>query len=168
MPTYKYDINYWIKKYDLQIHPEGGYYKETHRSNGTIIKDKDERSISSDIYFLLGSLGIGHFSAWHRLKDIEEIWHFNYGDDITVYWFDEKGTLVEKILGSGKNAEMQVHIPANCWFAAVVNNSDKNSYSLVSCTCVPAFDFKDFKLAKRDELTKIYPHHAKVIQRFTR
>ncbi len=31
----------WIKKLQLKLHPEGGYYKETYRSNEIIKKDRD-------------------------------------------------------------------------------------------------------------------------------
>lgn len=166
----KLNLDHWIEKLGLQPHPEGGYFKETYRTKSTVcLQNKNkEYNIGTDIYFLLGSPSIGHFSAWHRLNGIDETWHYNYGDDLTVYWIDENEKLVESILGIGKNAQLQIHIPANCWFAAVVNNPNPEAYALVSCICFPGFDFSDFVLADRNKLIKKYPKHEEIISQLTR
>jgi len=38
----------------------------------------------------------------------------------------------------------------------------------VGCTVAPGFAFEDFELAKRDELTRHYPQHRELIEKFTR
>ena len=63
-------------------HPEGGFYKETYRSNhlmdvtmpvdGAVVR----RSVSTGIYFLLEQ---GNFSAFHKIQS-DEMWHFYAGD----------------------------------------------------------------------------------------
>ena len=73
-----------IKQFQLQPHPEGGYYKETYRSP-EIIPDqilsrqfKGDRAYSTAIYFLLEQ---GNFSAFHRIES-DEVWHFYAGQTL--------------------------------------------------------------------------------------
>ena len=78
---------YWIEKLNLKKHPEGGYFRETYRSDLLIEKlalpegFPGERSISTAIYFLLCN---DEFSAFHRIKS-DELWHFYCGDSITSH-----------------------------------------------------------------------------------
>ncbi len=57
-------------------------------------------------------------------------------------------------------------IPAHSWFGAAP--LDKSGFSLVGCTVVPGFDFRDFELGKKEELLKIYPSEKEIISRLTR
>ena len=67
-----------IKQLELLPHPEGGYFKETYRSQLVIRKegipiDFDvDRNACTAIYFLLTS---DNFSAFHKIKQ-DEMWHF--------------------------------------------------------------------------------------------
>jgi len=67
-----------IKKLGLEPHPEGGYFKETYRSEEEIDEGSlsasfnGKRAVSTCIYFLLTS---NDFSAFHRIQQ-DEIWHF--------------------------------------------------------------------------------------------
>jgi len=75
-----------IKEYKLLPHPEGGYYKESYRSEIIFPKRalpkgfKGDRVVSTAIYFLLEQ---GNFSAFHRIKS-DECWHFYHGDPLNV------------------------------------------------------------------------------------
>lgn len=57
-----------IKKLDLEKHPEGGYFKETYRSDLSISKSNlpaefdSERSVCTSIYFFVDFRGIFSFS----------------------------------------------------------------------------------------------------------
>ena len=88
------------EKLDLSELPgEGGYYKETYRSDKTIILPSEtdgERSISTSIYYLLDGT---QFSAFHRLKS-DEIWHFYIGGSVTLYIINKIENLSEVKLGS--------------------------------------------------------------------
>lgn len=160
---------YWIDKLGLQKHPEGGYFKEIHRSNFEIPQESlkgfsGKRNVFTSIYYLLKG---DDFSAYHRIKS-EEIWHFFYGSPLTIFILFEEGLLEKKLLGSNPDnqEEFQICLPANTWFAAKVNNPVL--YSLVGCTVSPGFDFKDFELAKREELSKKFPDHSANILSLTR
>lgn len=153
-----------IKINNLTPHPEGGYYKETHRAALTI-KCEDthggERNAYSSIYYLLDGT---NFSAWHSVAS-DESWFFHAGCDLLLYTLDDDGLLTEHQLGlsSGK---FQLTVSANTWFCA--KPSDPSTYSFVSCCVGPAFDFKDFKLASKEELLVKFPEHSSMIEKFTR
>jgi len=92
---------YWIEKLQLIEHPEGGYYKETYRSDHTISNDlgakySGERSFSTAIYYLLKS---DQISTFHKLQS-DEIMHFYYGVTFTLYEIEPSGNLIETNLGT--------------------------------------------------------------------
>ena len=159
-----------IEHLELIPHPEGGFYKETFRSEGSISKSElgedysGERSYSSAIYFLLTS---DSFSAFHRIKQ-DEFWHHYDGAAINVHVIDSNGIYSCTRVGKGfKNGEVpQFVVKGGSWFASEV--SDNSSFSLVGCTVSPGFDFNDFELAERPELIETYPEHLEVISRLTR
>jgi predicted cupin superfamily sugar epimerase len=159
---------YWIKHLELKKHPEGGFYKETYRSNGTITQSclpkqfPGSRNFSTSIYFLLQS---HDRSCFHRIKS-DELWHFHAGSSLTIYVLDQQG-ITTQVLGSDvvNGQSLQIVIPANCWFGAMVNEAE--SYVLAGCTVSPGFDFRDFEIANHHALLEQYPAHADIIQLLT-
>lgn len=157
---------YWIDKLSLLKHPEGGYYKEIYRSDGSFDFSKDstefigKRNYATSIYFLLEG---NNFSAFHKIKS-DEIWHFYQGNCLIIYSLDEKGILKEHKLGSNLELgeSLQLMIPKNTWFAAKLQSED--GFALVGCTVSPGFDFCDFEMAHKTQLLTTYPQHAKVIE----
>lgn len=162
-------IEHLIKSLELQPHPEGGYFKETYRSQGKIGSESLEasydspRNYSTCIYFLLTS---DSFSAFHRIKQ-DEIWHFYKGSSLRLHMISPQGVHTEHLIGSDleKGEVPQFVVPGGYWFAAQVTDTD--SYSLVGCTVSPGFDFNDFELIPRDELIVMYPEHVQIITRLT-
>lgn len=158
---------YLKERLDLSELPgEGGYYKETYRSDKTIILPSEtdgERSISTSIYYLLDGT---QFSAFHRLKS-DEIWHFYIGSSITLYIINKMENLSEVKLGSNieKGELFQIQVRAESWFAATVN--DTSSYALIGCTVSPGFDYLDFELGDRKKLIERYPQHRSIIEKLT-
>lgn len=148
-----------IRNMQLQPHPEGGYYRETFRSQSHVICDERERSAGTCIYFLIDS---GNFSAFHRLKS-DEAWFWHRGSACTLHLIHPDGQL--ETVSCGPDYP-QVILSAGTWFAAAVPGED--NYCLVSCTVWPGFDFSDFEMASRAALTKSYPEHAELIRAFTR
>ena len=159
-----------IKLLNLQPHPEGGYFKETYRSDGFITEDnldsnfKGPRNYCTSIYFLLTS---DSFSAFHKINQ-DEIWHFYKGSPIKLHIISDDGKYSNIIIGNDieENQQPQFTVKANEWFAAEVIN--KNDYTLVGCTVSPGFDFQDFELPKRESLIQKYPQHALIIKKLTR
>lgn len=118
----------------LEPHPEGGYYRETWADESC-----------SAIYFLLEA---GRPSAWHRVRDRVEIWHFYAGAPLRL---DVDPT------GPGTPAAQQIElgidlragqrpqgvVPAGAWQAA----RTLGAWTLAGCTVAPPFTFEAFELA---------------------
>jgi uncharacterized protein len=168
--TNPHDAHYWIDKLQLQPHPEGGYYRETYRSN--VILDREAlppgfagpRAASTAIYFLIEG---ENFSAFHRLRS-DELWHFYAGSPLLVHVIDPAGAYSSLRLGNDPDAGQvpQASVPAGTWFAS--HAADWKSWALVGCTVSPGFDFADFELGQRAHLMERYPQHREMIQRLTR
>lgn len=60
----------WIEKLGLEAHPEGGYFKQTNKSEQLIPTKRGERALHTAILFLLNTESPSHF---HRLK-ADELW----------------------------------------------------------------------------------------------
>jgi len=163
------DAKYWIKKLGLEPHPEGGFYRQTYRADQVLPREAlpqfpGARAASTAIYFLLEGKS---FSALHRLRS-DELWHFYTGAPVLVHVIGESGEYSKILLGGDPDAgeAMQAVVKAGCWFASHVK--DNKSFALVGCTVAPGFDFDDFDLAKRAELTRHYPQHRELIAQLTR
>lgn len=165
-----HDARYWVVKLQLEPHPEGGYYRETYRSDVTISQGAlpagfaGPRAAATAIYFLVES---ENFSAFHRLRS-DELWHYYAGSPLLVHMIDSAGAYSSLILGNDPDAGQvpQAVVPAGYWFASHV--ADWKSWALVGCTVSPGFDFEDFEIGQRAELIEQYPQHQKVIHRLTR
>jgi uncharacterized protein len=160
---------YWIEKLQLGPHPEGGYFRQTYKSNLTIARAalpelSGPRAVSSAIYFLLEGK---NFSAFHRLRS-DEMWHFYAGSSLVVHVIDPAANYSSVLLGSNPKAQQvfQSVVKTGCWFASEVQ--DHKSWALVGCTVAPGFEFEDFELARREELAQQFPQHRKLIERLTR
>ncbi len=158
-----------IAKYQLIPHPEGGYFRETYRSEGVISqqvlpeKFKGDRNYCTGIYFLLPQ---GKKSCLHRIQS-DEMWHFYLGGSMTLILMHEDYGVQKMILGSNILAGEQVQfvVPAGWWFGGYPNT--ESSYSFVGCTVAPGFDFADFELANRDELLQKFPGSTDIILTLT-
>lgn len=163
-------IQHLIGLYQLQPHPEGGWYRQTYQSSERIpaaaLPERfgGDRPFSTAICFLLAA---GHFSAFHRIKS-DECWHFYAGDPLDVLVLLPGGELITTRLGqdSSSGQLFQYVVPANCWFAS--RPAPGSVYSLVGCTVAPGFDFADFELAAAHELVALYPQHEALIRSLTR
>lgn len=159
-----------LDHFELEPHPEGGYFKETYRSSEFIkeahlsSKFKGNRNFSTSIYFLLTS---DSFSAFHKINQ-DEIWHFYKGSSLSLHIISPKGILSTIMIGSdiAKGETPQYVVPAGHYFAAKVNNT--SSYAFVGCTVSPGFDFRDFDLPKRITLIEKFPQHSEIITQLTR
>lgn len=138
----------WIERLRLAPHPEGGFYRETLRSEH-----------ATTIYYLLPA---GQFSAWHRVHGADEVWHHYAGDLLALATLGPDRELRREVLGQ------EVHhavVPAGVWQAAAPVG---DRFALVGCTVAPAFSFDRFELGRRETLVAEFPEHERPILRFTR
>lgn len=159
-----------IRQFDLQPHPEGGWYKQSYKSHETIPghalpeRFTGDRAFSTAIYFLLTG---GDFSAFHKIKS-DECWHFYSGDPLNIYMINKNGELQIITLGNDfeKGHLFQFVVPANHWFAGRPASGSRHCF--VGCTVAPGFDFDDFELANANELSLKYPRHQQIISQLCR
>jgi uncharacterized protein len=164
------EIDEIIQILDLQRHPEGGFFKETYRSSGTISpadmpsEITTSRNYSTCIYFLLTA---SNFSAFHKINQ-DEIWHHYKGGRLILHSISPEGDYLAVEIGSDlTNGQVpQFVVPAGHYFAAEI--PDPDSYALSGCTVSPGFDFQDFCMPPRTDLMSMFPQHGEVIRRLTR
>ena len=122
----------------LKPHPEGGWYAETFRDGAG-----GARGHSTAIYFLLEQHQV---SAWHRVKDATEVWHFHAGAPLALSMSEEDGAVFEQVLGIELAAgeRPQLVVPAGWWQSA----RSLGEWTLVGCTVAPGFEFATFELAE--------------------
>ena len=128
---------------DLAPHPEGGRYREVHRSAQLVTRDDGAvRAALPTIYFLLAA---DERSQWHRVA-ADEAWHFQEGAILELDVATPDATrLHRQLLGPLADGVQPVHVvPAGYWQAA----RTRGEYSLVACSVGPGFDFADFVLAR--------------------
>jgi len=127
-----------IERFDLERHPEGGWYRQTWLAPA----EAQARPSGSCILFLLQA---GERSHWHRI-DVDEIWLFNAGAPLALsIAATDEGPAQDWRLGADLAAgdHPQVIVPARHWQAA----RTLGAWTLVSCLVSPAFRFEHFELA---------------------
>lgn len=131
-----------IERLGLTPHPEGGWYKETWRSQPL---DPGTRSPGTAILFLLEQ---GQKSHWHRV-DADELWLWHAGSPLDLMIADVADANPVTIALGGDvlgGYQPQARVPATRWQAA----DAQRGWALVSCIVVPGFDFAGFELAPPD------------------
>ncbi|MFJ3234599.1 cupin domain-containing protein [Streptomyces sp. NPDC086787] len=135
----------------MSRHPEGGWYKETWRSDTTVHPEgyPGSRPVCTAIYFLLLP---GEESRWHTVRS-PELWLWHSGSPLRLRL---GGTREEPsaspstvVLGPdvANGQHPQALVPAGCWQSAEPAGDDE---VLVSCVVSPGFHFDDFHLLSTD------------------
>jgi predicted cupin superfamily sugar epimerase len=158
-----------IESLGLRPHPEGGYFRETWRSNLTATLQsghggpEGSRSIGTAIYYLLSG---DEVSRLHRLK-ADEVWHLYSGGPLTLHLLDDRSGCRSLQLGdhTAEGPVFQTTVPAGCWFGASLPVAD--SFALAGCTLAPGYDHADFELGDRTHLLRQFPDHEKIIRLLT-
>jgi uncharacterized protein len=162
-------VDVLIEKLGLQPHPEGGFYRETYRSQETIPQTalphryREDRQIGTAIYYLLTK---DTCSAMHRITS-DEIFHFYLGDPVTMLQLEPEGKGKIVTLGSDILAAQLVQciVPHDVWQGMFLK--DGGSVALLGTTVAPGFDFSDFELGKRKYLLALYDEYTELIKRLT-
>ncbi len=149
----------------LEPHPiEGGFFRRTYTSAGTVATDRGLRNLGSAIYYLLEP---GTFSELHVL-DADEIFHFYCGDPVEMLQLYPDGTSAVVTLGPDLAAghQVQLVVPAGTWQGTrLVGNGQ---VALLGCSVTPGFDFADYRNAGYAELAAQWPDRAAHIKALTR
>lgn len=125
-------------RWGLEPHPEGGFYRETFRSEMTATLQgwPGERSLATAILYMLAA---GERSVRHRVRG-EELWLWQGGSPMAL---NVGGA--EHLVGPEEPAghRLQVLVPAGEWQSATPASG--TGWSLVACVVSPGFDFEDFE-----------------------
>ena len=128
-----------IRRLALQPHPEGGWYREIHRSRQSVSTPAGARSAGTHIYYLLER---GQASRWH-VVDADEAWHFYDGAPLQLHLYDPAsgGSEARLLAAPGPDREPAAVVPAAVWQAA----RTLGDFSLVGCSVAPGFEFSGFR-----------------------
>ncbi len=149
-----------IERLQLQPHPvEGGYFRETYRSTGTVQRDGAVRSVATAIYYLLTPKTV---SALHRLPG-DEVFHFYMGDPVQMLQLWPNGSTRTLTLGANLQAGHvpQLVVPGGVWQGSMLIDGGK--FALLGATMAPGFDYADYVAGDRQELAATYPAAAEMI-----
>lgn len=149
----------------LQPHPiEGGFFRRTYTSAGSVDLPRGSRAIGTAIYYLLEP---GTFSEMHVL-DSDEIFHFYIGDPVEMLQLLPDGRSAVFTLGPDLAAgqHVQLVVPAGVWQGTRLVGDGR--VALLGCSVTPGFDFADYRNAGAEELIAKWPQEAKKIRELTR
>lgn len=159
------DAKTLIAELGLARHPEGGHFRETFRADPLPFElpERGARSASTAIYFLLEG---DDFSAFHRVRS-DEIWHFYAGSPLELHTLTEARGHERFVLGSNleRGERPQYVVRAGVFQAARLAAP---GFALVGCTVAPGFDFADFEMPPRAELTSRFREYRDVVAALTR
>jgi predicted cupin superfamily sugar epimerase len=162
-----------IAALNLEPHPiEGGFFRETYRSAGSIpthalpaeYSSQSGRSFGTAIYYLLAP---DTFSELHRLPT-EEVFHLYLGGPVRQLQLFAGGASREIVIGHDVLAgqQPQVIVPAGVWQGSLLEPGV--DFALLGATMAPGFDYADYEQGRRSILAGLYPTHAELIGRLTR
>jgi hypothetical protein len=149
----------------LEPHPiEGGFFRRTYTSPGTVALERGLRAQGTAIYYLLEP---GTFSEMHVLAS-DEIFHSYLGDPVEMLQLLPDGGSAVFTLGPDLAAgqHVQLVVPAGVWQGTRLIGDGK--VALLGCTVTPGFDFADYRNAGADELIAKWPAEAERIRKLTR
>lgn len=157
-----------IRTLNLKPHPEGGHYAETFRSDLTVQSAAHGavRAACTAICFLLER---DDFSALHRVRS-DEVWHHYLGDALELSLIHGTGALQQITLGKDllRGQVPQAVAPRDVLQGARPDPNGEHGFVLVGCTVSPGFDFADFEMPTRADLSAQWPEHAALIASLTR
>lgn len=158
------------KKLGLEPHPEGGFFRQTYRSQLTIPSIRsgsgrilENRSVGTAIYYLITS---DSFSALHKLSS-DETYHFYYGDPLEMLLLRPNGDHEIVVLGNNvlKDELPQFTVPAGYWQGTRLREGSTN-FALLGTTVYPGFDFRDFEMGVGTDLKQQYPKIEGLIDKY--
>jgi uncharacterized protein len=149
-----------VEHLELERHIEGGYFRETYRAQEIVETPRGPRSGMTNIYYCLPS---NDFSVWHKLIDLEETFHYHWGDSALIYRIVDRKITTDVLGPSAMGGQTTVVMPPNTWFAIRPSGlKTPAAYTLMSCSVVPGFDYEDLVIGDRSLLDELYESEHKL------
>jgi len=159
-----------VERFALIPHPEGGHFREVYRSAlrcrhaGIPAGHPDERCAGTLIYFLLAG---EEFSAFHRVRWTDEIWHLYAGGPLELHTIDAEDRHTMRTLTTDlARGEPAALVGAGVWQAARL--APGAPWAFGGCTVAPGFEFADFEMPPAAALLETHARHAAIIRGLTR
>jgi hypothetical protein len=124
-----------VKRLQLLVHPEGGWYREVYRNAAV-----------STIYYVLPPRGL---APLHRVRDRAELWHFYGGAPLELHTIVDGAHAVTAL---GPEAPVAI-VPPGAWQATRAGDGA----AWCGCTVAPAFDFAAWEMPPRAALFDALP-----------
>jgi len=126
-----------VKKLNLSKHPEGGYYRQTYKSDLIVRPQKGSytRSCATHIYYFLSR---GMYSKFHKVKH-DEIWNLYDGEGVKLHVYDDKNNKADEQILSNRDFEFHAVVRGDLWQAA----EPIGDFTLVGCTVAPGWELED-------------------------
>ena len=161
-----------IARYCPEPHPEGGYCRETRRSDTVIAHEALSERFSGQRHCLSAILlqpGNRDVSRLHRIRSDEIgylIGHFYDGGSLRPAMVFPDGTASEVVPGQDIEAGQYVQhvVPAGVRFGA--KPCAGTGFSFVGCTVSPGIDFADFGPSEKPRLLQTFPQAHATIREF--
>jgi predicted cupin superfamily sugar epimerase len=150
-----------IRILDLKPYLNGGFFRETHRSElhslGTM------NLIATSVYYLLTPAAVSKFYKF----SVDMSFHFYCGDPITWIFLKESGEVEKFVMGSllEHHQVPQLHVAASTWVGGFVNPG--GSFSLLGIILSPGMDFQNITVADREQLMTQYAIAEKYINQLS-
>ena len=164
------EVKHIVERFGMNPHPEGGFFREVYRSaidveHPAIPKGHGKsRSGGTLIYFLLAE---DQFSAFHRVKWTDELWHLYAGGPLELHVIDSDDGYVRRVLTTDlERGEPTALVEAGHWQAARL--APNVGWAFGGCTVSPGFEFDEFEMPPAEELIARHSQHAGVIRALTR
>ena len=161
-----------IDHFGMQKIPhEGPWFLQTHKSD-EVIEGALSRRYRGVRYAYTAIYAVAtrdEFSAMHRLQT-DELWHFYGGNPTEVLLLYPDGTGEIKVLGADVlgGEHPQIMVPRGTWMGARPLGDDATAYTFASNTLAPGFEYADYEIGYRDELSVSYPRFREKIAELTR
>ena len=158
-----------VERFGMTPHPEGGWFREVWRSPLAVEHSAipaghaNRRCGGTLIYFLLSG---NDFSAFHRVRWTDELWHLYAGGPLELHIIDSERRHTRHLLTTDLDCgEPTALVPAGHWQAARLEANARWAFG--GCTVAPGFEFEDFEMPPAGELIAEYAEHAAIIGELT-
>ncbi|WP_428099153.1 cupin domain-containing protein [Candidatus Rariloculus sp.] len=164
------DVRRIVERFGMTPHPEGGFFREVYRSAVSVEHPAVPpghaagRRGGTLIYFLLSA---DQFSAFHRVKWTDELWHLYAGGPLELHVIDDERRHTTRLLTTELDrGDPTTLVEAGHWQAARLAANAKWAFG--GCTVSPGFEFDDFEMPPAEVLIAQYCEHAGIIRELTR
>ena len=154
-----------VKTLELIPHPEGGFFRETHRSGATPMASRGKTDSSGDLV----KVSVGNrntmTSIYYLIEDYQglvcnksdHVHYFHYGCTVLYHIVNPTtGEYYVERLGSNlsKGDKPQVVVPGNYFKAATLEKTKEFDFALLGEGVGPGFDFRDFEFVPKEKLKR--------------